>query len=123
MKKGTTILYKLSISQTKKDSIISQIPEIMESKILGSIVNYNNMLLEVMIEKEEYYIAVDRNNIKNNSFFMRVEFIPKHANVSVVQSLSNEEYASDLDAFKKYLEHHKFFLKQKEKEYNRKCVK
>lgn len=122
--KESNILYKKTLAPNDVKQVFEDIEQLpYDIDILGHIINYMGRKLQVMLEREDHYICI------NKSFFGKlfpssyIEIIPKLDTIMIDTKVDKDDYKKELTIFLEYLKQHQKIYSQKYDDYTRKLEK
>lgn len=110
---STPILYTVNLDEQQKSRLINKIPNnYMDTKMIGTIVDYNSKKLEIMIEEDNYYICLDK-TFNCSASYIAIELIKKDIPLFIVERVDKDSYKRQLETLKAYLKKNIYEVHQK----------
>lgn len=100
----TPILSVIELSNGQINNIESQIPDnFKDCDMLGCIIEYQSRRLEIIMEKEDFYICIDK-TLFYSPTYIDIEFIRKDVPLTIVDRVDDDTYEGQYFTLKHYLE-------------------
>lgn len=97
------IIEKINLKEEQINNLLNKVPDNYKGNdIVGCIINYNDQVLEIMIEKNNYYLCLDRTYNYHNSF-ISIQYLRKDIPIYITKRLEDEEFKARLSDFLLYI--------------------
>lgn len=109
----TPVLSIIKLDKKQINKIKKELPVNFKNiDLSGSVIKYNGINLELMLEEKDFYVCINRSLSYPPSYY-KIVFIDKNVPIEIVSKLEDYEYNSRLYTFSEY-------LKNNMREYNSK---